>query len=398
MSDYSEELNGLRDLLIRERPDDVVKYCADYFNRKLAERAQQQKSHPSGGSSSSSSSSSAFKGFNTHVFTADPTARHHEHKDPKGDGNQEHARLGTEEHSESAEHPSALPRQFPTDFNANRRTSVSAESMVPGRPMASRRQAPIPELSEEQIDRLKKTVGQNFLFKYMDEESIREVLGALQEKKVNNGTNIITQGEEGDYFYIIESGSVDFYKDGEKVNSSGPGSSFGELALLYNSPRAATVTATTDCVLWALDRVSFRHIILEQSANKRAMYMGFLREVPLLKDLNSAALAKLSDAMKLQIYGPGEVIVRQGEVGEDFYIIEYGTCEVSRKEEGKITQLSKGDYFGEVALLNDLPRQATVTASSRAKVLSLDKSGFKRLLGEQVLNTLKRQDPTHQSQ
>ena len=72
--------------------------------------------------------------------------------------------------------------------------------------------------------------------------------------ETNKGEVIMKQGDEGDNFYIIEQGSVDIFVNEAKVVTIGEGGSFGELALIYGTPRAATVTAATNIKLWGIDR------------------------------------------------------------------------------------------------------------------------------------------------
>ncbi|OWB84053.1 hypothetical protein B5S33_g2690 [[Candida] boidinii] len=280
----------------------------------------------------------------------------------------------------------------PLNFNANRRTSVSAEALNPDK-FSSDWKPPVHDFSQEQLKRLNASVVKNFLFSQLDEDSLRTIIFALEEKRVPKNSEIIRQGDEGDFFYIIENGTVDFYVNGNKVNTSGPGSSFGELALMYNSPRAATALAESDCILWALDRMTFRRILLEGTARKRSMYENFLKDVPLLKSLSLYERNKLADALNTEVYTVGQNVVTEGEAGENFYFIESGTADVIKEGDGTIKTLKKGDYFGELALLHDSPRLATVKATSPLKVVTLGKSGFQRLLGPAV-NVLKLQDPT----
>jgi cAMP-binding proteins - catabolite gene activator and regulatory subunit of cAMP-dependent protein kinases len=101
----------------------------------------------------------------------------------------------------------------------------------------------------------------------------------------------------------------------------------------------------------------------------------------------------LADALSTEIYHKGDKIVTEGEQGENFYFIESGSCQVYNETNGPLKTLKKGDYFGEIALLNDLPRQATVEALDYVIVATLGKSGFQRLLGPAV-EVLKKQDPT----
>lgn len=94
------------------------------------------------------------------------------------------------------------------------------------------------------------------------------------------------QGEEGDNFYVIDSGEVDVFVNGEFVLSIKEGGSFGELALIYGTPRAATVIAKTDDIkLWAIDRLSYRAILMGSTMRKRKMYDDFLSKVQILSNL-----------------------------------------------------------------------------------------------------------------
>ncbi|KAK9322991.1 cyclic nucleotide-binding-like protein [Lipomyces orientalis] len=273
---------------------------------------------------------------------------------------------------------------FPVNFNKNRRTSVSGESLSPGTFSNGWRPRTVVK-TPEQNARLNRIIAQNFLFRGLDAEALQTILNVLEEKRIAANVTIIQQGDEGEKFYVIESGTVDYYINGDKVSSSGPGSSFGELALMYNSPRAATVMSTSPCVLWVLDGTTFRRILMERTASKRAMYEHFLREVPVLTSLTDWERAKIADALKALEFGAGDVIIKEGDVGEHFYLIEDGEAEVYKEGEGKVTELGKGDYFGELALLNDAPRAATVVAKTNVNVVTLDKSGFKRMLGEVIL-------------
>ena len=91
----------------------------------------------------------------------------------------------------------------------------------------------------------------------------------MTERRVQPGEVIINQGEQGDYFYAVDEGKFIAQKDGEtKFIYDGSGS-FGELALLYNSKRAATVVAETEGVLWALDRRSFRALVVGTMKQRR---------------------------------------------------------------------------------------------------------------------------------
>jgi cAMP-dependent protein kinase regulator len=302
--------------------------------------------------------------------------------------------------------------------NRGRRTSVSAESIQPSRNQNFVKKV-IPK-TQEQRDRIRRSVMHNFLFKNFDDEQYQDVLNAMEEKRVQPNTVVIEQGAIGDFFYIVESGTLDCFisKDGgepHKVTEYTAGGSFGELALMYNAPRAATIIATSECVLWALDRVTFRSILMENTSRKRRMYESFLEEVPLLRSLESYERHKIADALESTYFEDGEEVVKEGDVGDNFYIVEsgeaiaYKIAEDGSKQE--VYRYEKGGYFGgkqsfitdmcvrlctntltfklELALLNDSPRAATVVAVGRLKCATLGKKAFTRLLGP-VREILKR--------
>lgn len=162
------------------------------------------------------------------------------------------------------------------------------------------------------------------------------------------------------------------------------GDVFGELALLYNAPRAATIKADTECFLWVLDRQTFNHIVKDASQNKRAKYEKFLSTVPILQNMDHYERSKLADAVKEKRYAKNEQIIKQGEMNDDtFFILVEGEAyaTLNQKPNEVVMKYNPGDYFGELALLRGEPRAANVFSKADCKVISLDRKSFKRLLG-----------------
>lgn len=206
---------------------------------------------------------------------------------------------------------------------------------------------------------------------------------------------MIIQGDPGDYFYVVEKGSFDVFVNpagslqpgseglGQKVGTIEAGGSFGELALMYNAPRAATViSAEPNSTLWALDRLTFRRILMESTFARRRMYESFLEEVPVLSTLTPYERSKIADALETQKYPPGTEIIREGDPGTDFFLLESGECDAFKTgNPSSVKHYARGDFFGELALLNDAPRLASVVSKTEVKVAALGKSAFQRLLG-----------------
>ncbi|XP_062584787.1 cAMP-dependent protein kinase type II regulatory subunit-like isoform X1 [Saccostrea cucullata] len=248
--------------------------------------------------------------------------------------------------------------------------------------------------SDEQRQRLAEAVNHILLFRSLEPEQMQEVLDAMFEKKVVDGDHVIDQGDDGDNFYVIESGLFDIIVNGKTVGKYENKGSFGELALMYNQPRAATIVATTEGRLWAMDRETFRRIVLKNAYNKRKMYENLIDNVPMLKTLDPYEKMNVADALVTKTFEDGEVIIKQGDEADCMYFIEDGEVRVTVKnqdenEEGRdpeskeveVKRYTKGGYFGELALVTHKPRAATAYAVGKTKCAVLDVQAFERLLG-----------------
>lgn len=437
--DYTREKAALDRDILAHQPSDVLQFCFNYFNRRLeSQRAEfllsQQQQHS--GSKGGAGMTSTFPGSNPfgspprgqspssgmrnieeeeeNDTVASPTASSFPRNVMDGDkGKKEDnggegafgnfggftggsgARSGGFKSGSPPSSGGMDAQSFPSNYNMNRRTSVSAESLNPASSANDNWTPPFHQKTADQQTRLRHAVSGNFLFSHLDEDQSNQVLGALQEKVIPaKGIKVITQGDVGDYFYVVETGSFDIYVSstgklepgedgmGKKVASSGPGSSFGELALMYNAPRAATVVSTEKSTLWALDRITFRRILMDSAFQRRRMYESFLEEVKLLSSLTPYERSKIADALETQKFPPGSTIIKEGDPGESFFLLESGEADAfKRGNEKPVRKYKKGDYFGELALLNDAPRAASVVSTTDVKVATLGKDGFQRLLG-----------------
>ena len=375
-----EILKDLNREILRHQPKDITLFCADYFQKKLAEqrggligvRMSQSRGRVQLFSevskrmyfnlvhAESAATTTTADTANTIAVDArgPPTAPVNPVKmappppEKKPDADQS---------SDEDDVLDEAPRP-PINFNRERRTSVSAESMAPSQDKDYVK-INVPK-SREQRTRIENSIQNNFLFKSLDEEQHTDVVNAMTEKDCKNGDSIIQQGGIGDYFYVIESGSFHVFvsrngKPAIKVCDYGPGGSFGELALMYNAPRAATVTATSDSVVWALDRVTFRRILMENTNKKRRLYESFLEEVPILMSLEAYERHKISDALESVAFNDGDVIIKQGDVGDAFYILESGEVGVTlideKGEAHEFPELQRGSYFGGMSFIRDIP-------------------------------------------
>jgi len=156
--------------------------------------------------------------------------------------------------------------------------------------------------------------------------------------------------------------------------------------LIYGTPRAATAIASTaNVALWGLDRDSYRRILMGSTMRKRKMYEELLGKVSILSSLDHWERMTIADSLVSATFEDETVIMRQGDVGEDFFIIVEGDAVVTQGNsegvEEEVGLLGHSDYFGEVALLFDRPRAATVKARGKLVCVKLDRPRFERLLG-----------------
>ncbi|MCQ2820755.1 MAG: cyclic nucleotide-binding domain-containing protein [archaeon] len=274
----------------------------------------------------------------------------------------------------------------------NKRAGVSAEVYGEYNKKEDFKARFIPK-TEDQILRIKTRILSSFLFSSLDKKDLEIVIGAMEEKIYQPGEFVIKQGDDGDCLYVIEKGELDCSKtfkkeEGEKfLKKYVPGEAFGELALLYNAPRAANIKANTECLLWSLDRNTFNNIVKDAAQKKREKYEEFFKKVEILSTVDSYERMQICDAVGNSSYQKNDFIIREGEMGDVFYILEEGECIATKTlEPGKpaqeIKRYSPGDYFGERSLIKGEPRFANIEVISEyAKVITLDRNTFKRLLG-----------------
>lgn len=351
--------------ILRNKPEDLLEFAAEYFNDQLDERNQEQQASQGGGT---------LPGLTGGFRPGENTNN--------SDMDDDDERMDDEEEQMMAKRA-----------NYRRRQSVSAEGYDPEADDSDDEERVLNPKSDEQRARLITVVEKMLLFKSLDSDQMSQVLDAMFEKCVKAGDHIIDEGDDGDYFYIIESGKYDILKiidgDNKHVGQYDNKGSFGELALMYNAPRAATIIANTDGQLWAMDRQTFRKIVVKATAKKRRKYQDLLKNVEILSVLKDDEITKVADAIETKDYKSGDLIISQGDKPDYFYIVVEGQCDVGKvgadpndpEKEVHLVSLQSSQFFGELAFLTNKPRAANVRAAGDVKCGCLDIQAFERLLG-----------------
>ncbi|CAB4912587.1 unannotated protein [freshwater metagenome] len=200
------------------------------------------------------------------------------------------------------------------------------------------------------------------------------------------GVDLIVEGDrDAKVFYVIEEGTAQVRLSGWPVAELGPGEGFGERALLRDTPRSATVRSLTDITVQEIGRETFLSALIgtdhvAQIDHARAADLGSLvatlRTLPLLQGLDEAALNGVVAAGRLRSVEADEAIVRQGDAGDELFVILSGGVRVDR-DGAIVAELFPGEHFGEIALLHEVPRSATVTTTAASLLLAIDRATYR---------------------
>lgn len=215
------------------------------------------------------------------------------------------------------------------------------------------------------------------------------IVNQLKLRRFRVGECVLLEGEPGDEFFFIRTGRAEVLKlDKEwprQLATLGRGDCFGEMALLDDQPRQASVRALTTLEVYSLNRATFQSIVGPQLrryglTRQRLEERAELARVALFRDTPSYDLDPILDRLVALEADSGTDIIREGEAGDRFYIIRRGRVDVLRTansgQEEKFAELGPNDYFGELALLNDAPRAATIRARGRVALWSLERTAF----------------------
>jgi len=285
--------------------------------------------------------------------------------------------------------------------------------------------APSPKTEEERTLMTQALKSNHSLQTMVDlnDARIKQIIDVAWKEDVPANKEVIVEGDlQADFFYIVQEGKFEIYvtdhvddagsnndREGnavldqadksdhsieaetsvgsKSVGTVARGGSFGELALLYLVPRAATVKAVQDSVVWVIDRTNFKEILMKVSDEKIQEYVQYISHVEMLNPLLTDEKKAVAQALVEMHFVKDEVVLQQGELGNTFYILYQGEVRVLQDgAETKRLTASQAHgttkFFGERALLNNEPRSATVVVKSEiAKALALDRESFNLLLG-----------------
>jgi serine/threonine protein phosphatase PrpC/CRP-like cAMP-binding protein len=271
--------------------------------------------------------------------------------------------------------------------------------------------------TEEEIKEISEAMKGNFLFEHLNATQKTNIINVMEPIVVKKGESLIKEGDPGDFFYIAESGEFEVRTmdrpNDEKHPLGGlahvyhadckhcPG--FGEIALLYNQKRKASVTAVSEGRVFRLGRIPFRVCVMKTPHQE---LISLLQTVHILDTLSYQQLQHLADVLTEVDYNDGDVIVKEDEVLHDFFIVMDGAVKLSHGEGHQGSDefdliagdavknnlhakelknhelvLGHGEHFNEHSLLDNKASDATATAVGKTKLLHVTQSAFEDCLG-----------------
>jgi cGMP-dependent protein kinase len=235
---------------------------------------------------------------------------------------------------------------------------------------------------------IRDAVQKNEFLRQLVKEQQIELVECMFEMRARAGQWVIQEGEPGDRLFVVAEGRLQVSREGQVLGEMKPGVVMGELAILYNCTRTASIQAITDVVLWVLDRSAFQMITMRLGMERHAQLMHFLHKVTIFENLSEDRISKIADVMDQDYYAGGHYILREGEKGDTFFVINNGQVRVTQLIDGdsepkEIRILKQGDFFGERALLGEEVRTASIIAMNPGvEVLTLDRESFLKLIGD----------------
>lgn len=269
-------------------------------------------------------------------------------------------------------------------------SSVAATPLAKMRDIAGEIVAKSVPTSDEIVEFIKQIP----LFAELGETELKELCKYIKLRHFMKNSSIIRQGDKGENFYTIVSGMAKVVVTGRNgtektVGILSTGDSFGETALIEKGVRTASIVTTAPTAVFEISREGFEKFLANNAENREKITSKIrvgkmLLASPVFSFMGQKQLAFLIKNLKSERVKSGSVIFRQGDEGDRFYIIQEGNIHLERMDHSIKTLdiiLKSGNFFGEMALVKNIPRTATAEAVTDCLLFSLDKECFCSIMG-----------------
>ena len=242
------------------------------------------------------------------------------------------------------------------------------------------------EISETDKKKIEKSLQNHFLFKNKSQNIISNIIDSLQMQKLQPNTTLFKKGEKGNYFYIIKEGNLELIAEyGKKILNQNE--TFGELALIANKERTATVKSLNYCILYLINGKKFREIVSKINEDELLERLNFLKAISIFNILNNIYLNSIALGMLKCEFEKGQMILYEGDIGQSIYIIKYGIVKCFKGEK-EVRFLGPRDFFGESAVLFNTTRSLSVTVVENSICYQISESLLIDIIGEEFRNII----------
>lgn len=253
---------------------------------------------------------------------------------------------------------------------------------------------PVHPKTAEDVELIQQALGNKFVFDELTPDELKPFVDAFCKVNFQKGDVLFQQGDPGKHFYIVCQGQIEFNVGEKQVGIATRGASFGEVALLYTCPQAATTTVKeNDACVFRVGQMCFRSILKLRTQRIDDEKAKLLEAMDCFEDVGKDDLRRLGEALVAVVYQEGDVLYSdEDDSGPPFCVVQEGQLKVADINLGgtKYDQmtLNEGDHCGDLKSmsmdLTDLVDSAygTVTAVSKGLVYTIDRPTFQKVFGD----------------
>ena len=245
------------------------------------------------------------------------------------------------------------------------------------------------KLSNIEKDFIRQVLCQHFLFKETTNRIITSLINSMEIEKLQPNQVLYDETSIGDKFYIVKEGTLEeTIKNLESPKIYREGDTFGELALLEKRKREGKIISKDNSIIYSLKGQIFRNIVEKMNKEEQKERLEFLSIVPIFHSINRNQLNNIILNMYTCSFDQGQLIFKEGETGYSFYIIKTGSVNCESESGGIKRTLQTKDYFGEYAVLFDMPRSLNVRAKTKVISYKISSALLEESLGHDYRNII----------
>lgn len=178
------------------------------------------------------------------------------------------------------------------------------------------------QMTKKDVEFIIECFTKHFLFVNLNEDELEDVVMQMFYCVVKKGDYVFRQGDDASCFFIIDSGNVSVEIDGSTKKTISNSDYFGELALLYNAPRSASIKASVDSHFWAIDRKTFKKVVQDITTKNFQENRKFLDDINFFKSMTGPQKDSIAAALISQKFEKDKIIVNKGDQANSYYIIK----------------------------------------------------------------------------